>query len=251
MNSLKRDSTFAGLSNLKLQQGTVSTLRNASNSGVLVDEFILNCLLLSIDQHYAMHSSFPKSWDSIVAFLEKVLFLAILVCCLCIFLLPNAFTLCLEDGTSQLTCDVYDVSVTVHRRPPSTLLIGGQYGVWIGSHNSRHSDDLPIPHLSSPSTDVLEWNRLHPKFLDNVFDFASSHLQDARAILLFSDDLDLKATLRGFNNTYGFRVFREWLGINRLRMISAKDKSSTVHMPLLLLLLLNFWLCICFDFISI
>jgi hypothetical protein len=71
-------------------------------------------------------------------------------------------------------------------------------------------DDLPVPHLSSPTTDVPQWNKLRPKFLDNIFDFASSHLQDARAILLFfSDDLNLKATLRGFNNTYGFTVFRE------------------------------------------
>jgi hypothetical protein len=78
-------------------------------------------------------------------------------------------------------------------------------------------DDLPVPHVSNPTTDVLDWNKLRPKFLDNVFDFASSHLQDVGAILLFfSDDLKLKATLRGFNNTYGFTVFRERMGINRL-----------------------------------
>ena len=46
-------------------------------------------------------------------------------------------------------------------------------------------DDLPIPHVSSPTTVVREWNKLRPKFLDNAFDSASSHLQDARAILLF------------------------------------------------------------------
>jgi hypothetical protein len=97
-------------------------------------------------------------------------------------------------------------------------------------------DDLPIPHLSSPTTDVPEWNKLHPKFLDNAFDFASSHLQDAGAILLFFfDDLNLKATLRGFNNTYGFTVFREWMGINKLRMTTAKDKSTTVRIQLLAL----------------
>lgn len=90
-------------------------------------------------------------------------------------------------------------------------------------------DDLPVPHVSSPSTEVPEWNKLRPKLLDNVFDFASAHLQDAGAILLFfSDDLKLKATLKGFNNTYGFTIFREWMGINRLRMISARDNSSTV-----------------------
>lgn len=91
-------------------------------------------------------------------------------------------------------------------------------------------DNLPIPQLSSTNTDVPEWNKLRPKVLDNVFDFASSHLQDAGAILLFfSDDLELKATLKGFNNTYGFTVFREWMGINRLCMISARDKSTSVR----------------------
>jgi hypothetical protein len=65
-------------------------------------------------------------------------------------------------------------------------------------------DDLPVRHLST-------------------------HLQDAGTILLFnSDDLNLRAILRGFNNTYGFRVYREWMGINRLQMTSTKDKSTTV-----------------------
>jgi hypothetical protein len=71
-------------------------------------------------------------------------------------------------------------------------------------------DDLPVPHVSNSTTDIPNWNKLRPKFLYNVFDFAASHLQDAGAILLFfSDDLKLKAILRGFNNTYGFTVFRE------------------------------------------
>jgi hypothetical protein len=91
-------------------------------------------------------------------------------------------------------------------------------------------DDLPVCHLSSPATAVPEWNKLRPKFLDNVFDFASVHLQDAGALLLFhSDDLNLRAILKGFNNTYGFRVYREWMGINRLQMTSVKDKSTMVR----------------------
>jgi hypothetical protein len=98
-------------------------------------------------------------------------------------------------------------------------------------------NDLLVPHVSSPTTDVPDWNKLRPKFLDNVFDFAASHLQDAGAILLFfSDDLKLKAILRGVNNTYGFTVFREWMEINRLRMTSAKDKSTTVHIQILILI---------------
>jgi hypothetical protein len=98
-------------------------------------------------------------------------------------------------------------------------------------------DDLPVPHVSNPTTDVPDGNKLRPKFMDNMFDFVALHLQDAGAILLFfSDDLKLKATLRGFNNTYGFTVFKEWMGINRLQMTSAKDKSTTVRIQILILI---------------
>jgi hypothetical protein len=84
--------------------------------------------------------------------------------------------------------------------------------------------------VTCPALPVPEWNKLRPKFLDNVFDFASAYLQDARTILLFhSDDLNLRTILKGFNNTYSFRVYREWMGINRLQMTSAKDKSTTVR----------------------
>jgi hypothetical protein len=110
-------------------------------------------------------------------------------------------------------------------------------------------DDLSIPQVSNPSTAGPEWNKLRPKFLDNVFDFASSHLQDAGAVLLFfSDDVDLKATLKGFNKAYGFTVFREWMGINRLRMTSAKDKSTTVRIQLLPLILVLYQISVVFEF---
>jgi hypothetical protein len=45
---------------------------------MLVDELIISCSLLSIDQHYAKHNIFPKCWDDIIAILEVVLRLATL-----------------------------------------------------------------------------------------------------------------------------------------------------------------------------
>jgi hypothetical protein len=71
-NPLKRDSTFAGLSNLKLHQRTLTGLQNVASSNLLVDELIINCSLLSIDQHYAKHNTFPKCWDDIISILEQV-----------------------------------------------------------------------------------------------------------------------------------------------------------------------------------
>jgi len=45
--------------------------------------------------------------------------------------------------------------------------------------------------------------------------------------LFFSDDLEMRAKLRGYMTAYNFVLFRDWMGINRLRMTSARDKSKT------------------------
>jgi hypothetical protein len=90
-------------------------------------------------------------------------------------------------------------------------------------------ENLPVPNLSSPATSVPPWNTLRLGFLDHVFDFASVHIQDRGAILLFfPDNLELKAKLRGYMTTYSFALFREWMGINKLWMTSIRDKTKTV-----------------------
>jgi hypothetical protein len=94
------------------------------------------------------------------------------------------------------------------------------------------SDDLPIPELSSPPSFVPEWNKRKKGFLEVLFDFANSNLHDNGAILFFfSDDLDVKADLKGLMSAYGFLTFKEWMGMNRLRMTSARDHSKTVSLP--------------------
>jgi hypothetical protein len=76
---------------------------------------------------------------------------------------------------------------------------------------------------------VPEWNKQKKGFLEVLFDFANSHLHDKGAIILFfSDDLDVKADLKGLMSAYGFLTFKEWMGVNRLRMTSARDPSKTV-----------------------
>jgi hypothetical protein len=70
-------------------------------------------------------------------------------------------------------------------------------------------ENLPILILSKPSTSVPQWNTLRLGFLDHVFDFASIHVQDCGAIILFFvDDLELRLTLRGYMNTYSFALYR-------------------------------------------
>jgi hypothetical protein len=91
---------------------------------------------------------------------------------------------------------------------------------------------LPIPELSSPQSFVPKWNKRKKGFLEVLFDFANSHLHDKGAIILFfSDDLDVKADLKGLMSAYGFLTFKEWMGVNRLRMTSARDPSKTVSHP--------------------
>jgi hypothetical protein len=93
-------------------------------------------------------------------------------------------------------------------------------------------DDLPIPDLSSPPSFVPEWNKRKKGFLEVVFDFANSHLHDKGAMLLFfSDDLDVKAYLKGLMSAYRFLTFKDWMGVNHLQMTSARDWSKTVSFP--------------------
>jgi hypothetical protein len=93
-------------------------------------------------------------------------------------------------------------------------------------------DNLPIPELSNPPSFVPEWNKRKKGFLEVLFDFANSNLHDNGAILLFfSDDLDVKADLKGLMSAYGFFTFKEWMEVNCLRMTSARDHSKTVSLP--------------------
>jgi hypothetical protein len=47
-------------------------------------------------------------------------------------------------------------------------------------------------------------------------------------VLLFfhKDNLKLRADIRGYSKAYHFSILKEWMGINRLPIISAKDASK-------------------------
>jgi hypothetical protein len=63
---------FAGLSTSNLQQCTVSSLLYVGTANMSMDELILNCSLLSIDQYSTKYNAYPKCWDDLTTFLEKV-----------------------------------------------------------------------------------------------------------------------------------------------------------------------------------
>jgi hypothetical protein len=85
---------------------------------------------------------------------------------------------------------------------------------------------LPVPMVSFPRTSVLDWNPEDKNFLPMVFDFGSFLVHDNGTLLLFyKDDLKLRADIKGYANAYHFK---EWTGINRLPLTSARDASKTV-----------------------
>jgi hypothetical protein len=90
-------------------------------------------------------------------------------------------------------------------------------------------EGLPIPMVSSPSTTVPDWNSDDKNFLAMVFDMGSSLVHDNGVLLLFhKDELKLRADIRGSAKAYYFKILKEWMGINRLLMTSARDVSKTV-----------------------
>jgi hypothetical protein len=91
-------------------------------------------------------------------------------------------------------------------------------------------EDLPVPMVSSPPTSVPDWNTEHKSFLSMVFDIGDSLLHDNGVLLLFhKDNLKLRADIRGYSKAYHFSILKEWMGINRLTITSARDASKIVN----------------------
>jgi hypothetical protein len=62
-----------------------------------------------------------------------------------------------------------------------------------------------------------------------VFDFGSLLIHDNGVLLLFhKDDLKLRANIKGSTKAYYFSILKEWMGINRLPITSARNASKIV-----------------------
>jgi hypothetical protein len=98
-------------------------------------------------------------------------------------------------------------------------------------------EGLPVSMVSSPPTSVPEWNSDDKNFLAMVFDFGSSLVHDNEVLLFFhKDDLKLRVDIRGSTKAYHFKILKEWTGINRFPLTSAKDASKTVSDSCLVIL---------------
>ena len=93
-------------------------------------------------------------------------------------------------------------------------------------------ENLPVPNVSVPSYNVPSWNSLDSDFLSELFDFADELLHDDGALLLFhpDDNGEFRESIEAHFPAFGFTIFKEWLGVNRLRLSSAKHKDKTTNL---------------------
>ena len=111
---------------------------------------------------------------------------------------------------------------------------------------------LPIPSMASPTSFVPEWNKLPDRFVETIFEIASGLVHDNGVLLLFhSDDLQMRADIQDCLKAYHFSLFKEFMGVNRLPLTSARNASKTVSILGILKLLLLLALPLLTSFILI
>ena len=93
-------------------------------------------------------------------------------------------------------------------------------------------ENLPVPNVSDPYLNVPSWNALDTDFLGELFDFANEILHVDGVLLLFplDDNGDFMESIEVHFTAFGFTIFKEWLGVNRLRLHSAKHKDKTTNL---------------------
>lgn len=91
-------------------------------------------------------------------------------------------------------------------------------------------DNLPVPRISSPSDFVPAWNQCNiDDFVETLFAYAVQHLSDDGAILLFLPESPLiRKDVLGWAQEYGYVQYKDWWGINELRLSSYRDLRRTV-----------------------
>jgi hypothetical protein len=102
-------------------------------------------------------------------------------------------------------------------------------------------EGLPVPMVSSPPTSVPLWNSEDKNFLPILFALGSSLVHDNGVLLLIhKDDPKFRASIRGFAKAYHFSIMKDWTGINRLPITSARDASKIVNDSRFMLCLILF-----------
>ena len=95
-------------------------------------------------------------------------------------------------------------------------------------------ENQPVPTVSDPDT---SWNALDHDFLGELFDFTGEIIHNNGTLLLFhpNDNGDFRESIQDHFPFFGFIIFKEWLGVKRLRLHSAKhmDKATNLFQVVL------------------
>lgn len=92
-------------------------------------------------------------------------------------------------------------------------------------------ENLPVPGVSSPPMKVPEWNAdPEGEAINAALAFAAKHLQDDGCVIVFhSWSTEAKSNIAGVCEIYRMLVKKEWMGMNRMHLTSAVDKTKTVN----------------------
>jgi hypothetical protein len=218
-NPRKRDSSVAQLSLSRLQQLVSPSLMDSAGGALHVQEFFFSGFLLSTDAYYLQQKAFPKEWVDMKAFLEMVCLFS------CLF---NAS--CWKCSSFAMNF-ILNVVCNVQYKSDKARAFKGVQGT-AGGVDLMIMDipeGLPVPMVSSSPTSVPQWNSEDKNFLPILFALGSSLVHDNGVLLLIhKEDLKLRASIRGFAKAYHFSIMKDWMGINRLPITSARDASKTV-----------------------
>ena len=90
-------------------------------------------------------------------------------------------------------------------------------------------EGLPVPSLSVPPNDIPAWNAYENSHIEALFDFADSFLHDNGAILVFlPESPSIRMDVKSYAASYDFKIFKDWWGINELRLTSPLNSNHTV-----------------------
>ena len=90
-------------------------------------------------------------------------------------------------------------------------------------------EGLPIPGLFVPPNDIPAWNVYENSHIEALFEFADSLLHDNGVILIFlPESPSIKMDVKSYVASYDFKIFKDWWGINELRLTSLLCSDHTV-----------------------
>jgi hypothetical protein len=80
-------------------------------------------------------------------------------------------------------------------------------------------ENLPVPSISDPPGQILQWNAVEDDWLEPFFSIAHNHLVDDGAIIVVHPyRQSTKANILGYSKAAGFTLYKDWTRMNRLHL---------------------------------